>query len=363
MTLASTTLVQGTAAYAAEEEESVTQECVDKITESMHSQAAKLDEEKAIRLASDHSEFESRTGDFKREFNSIFNRWTIDTTDCSADWQTVNVVYSLYNDTGYVKNVVFTEDPELTKVIEVSEHVGKKFGGAIASENWSGYEFKGSSSASTFIYEAKATWSVPEVSEPEDFFCFFAHCDVSTWPGLADTAGATNDHLAQAGTNSGIYCTAGCSFYYYAWYEFLPAASVDCMDVNADDSITTTVTNKAKTGGSSSRYDISVVDTTISESCSVTNHLYSAMTAPKYAPFISERPTFFGGLSRLPEFDSVTMSSGSIYYSGSSKSISTPYSNGWYNEYVMLNDGNENIDVGGVSGGTFTQTYLTSDGT
>ena len=87
------------------------------------------------------------------------------------------------------------------------------------------------------------------------------------------------------------------------------------------------------------------------------------MTAPKYAPFISERPTFFGGLSRLPEFDSVTMSSGSIYYSGSSKSISTPYSNGWYNEYVMLNDGNENIDVGGVSGGTFTQTYLTSDGT
>lgn len=247
----------------------------------------------------------------------------------------------------------------------MSEHVGSRHSTTTSSTNWSGYEFSGNSGASTNVYEAKASWSAPSVSEPSSYFCFFKHCDLSIWPGLEDTLGATNNHLAQAGIESGVYCTAGCSYFYNAWYDFLPAQSVNCLTVNSGDSITTTVTNNAKTGGASQNYlyNISVSDTTANQACTMTNNSYTDMTGPTYATFIGERPSFSGTPARLPQFSSFTMSGSTMYYGGASNSISTPYSNGWYNEDIMQNGGYTNINVGSVSSGAFTQTYSTSNGT
>lgn len=156
--------------------------------------------------------------------------------------------------------------------------------------------------------------------------------------------------------------------FHLAWYEFYPANSVSCsMSVGASDFFYVQVNNEASSGGNSNLYDITIQDQTAQKVCSVSGHNFSSMGTPYYADFIAERPTVSGSLARLPKFSSFSIL-GDMYYSGSSVLISTPYSNGWYNTYVMTNGGNTNINLGSVatsgsSIGTFTETWSTSSGT
>lgn len=344
-----------TSAYAATTEDFT---CADKVAPQEDLTESKLDRTKAIALAANNAELKSRVREYASVFNSIFTTWSYDAATCeNLTLDSVNVVYSLYNVTEYVKNVVVTFDSSLTKVVSVSEHVGEQ---NIQSTNWSGYEFYGNSGHTVNVYEAKATFRVPTVSEPVDFWCFNERCAVSTWTGLSDTAGGRADGLAQGGTHSRVECPFGCFTTYYGWYEFLPSAEVKCLDVRASDSVTATTTNNAKTGGSNTSYTIKVFNNTLGKNCSVTQ-TYS-MPGPTYGQFILERPSLNGNPNRLPKFTTTTFSSATIYYSGASNSISTPYGNGWYNKYIMNNGQGDNVSVSAVSSGSFSITWLKSDG-
>ncbi len=339
--------------------------CLDKIEQDMQLQGSKIDSVKAISQVSGNEELKSKLQGYNSAFNSIFGNWNFDTTSCTAALQNVNIVYSLSRNNVYVKNVVATLDPALTKISSVSEHVGSFNFNSTTSTNWSGYEFVGASPNPPIVYEAKATWTVPSVSEPWSGACFFTHCDLAIWSGLEDTLGATNKHLAQAGTDSGVYCTSGCSYFYNSWYEFLPNASVQCTgkEPSPSDSMRVTITNQAKNGGSQSQYTALIEDLTKSTACGVVNYDYPSMTTPHYAPFINERPIVGGSTARLPQFSSDTVT-GYMYYSGSEPTIYTPFNAGLYTKSTMINGGNTNIVISGVNtSGQYTSTWHTSNGT
>lgn len=333
------------------------------IRSNIQGATANFDSQKAIGLAEASQGFQHESANHSLAFNSIFDTWNFDSSG-SVTWITVNVVFSFSSSDGTTKNLVITEDPALTSVREVNVQNSTYHGGTSYSTNWSGYTFTGNSGATNPVYEAYAYWSVPTVSEPQAYFCFFAHCDLSLWAGLTATSGGSTG-IVQAGTDSGLYCTVGCSYYYYGWYEFYPAGSVTCSNSFSPNNVASAdIYNHAENGGSSTVYDIYVYNLTTGTACSVTNHSFTNFNTPYYGQFIGERPSFGGSPARLPKFGSVTMTGDIFYPVNHYVGIYTPYSNGWYTKIIMQNSGNTNIQVGSVSSSSgFTQTWLTSSGT
>jgi hypothetical protein len=322
--------------------------------------AGSLNPAQAISLAETTQQYHDYTTNSSVAYSSIFNTWSFDSA-ANVTWQTVNVVFSLASSSRFYGYLVVTEDPALSGVSQVATQRTNMTAGT--STTWSGYTFYGNSNANTAVYEAYSGWTVPSVSEPWSYACFFIHCDLAVWPGLTATSGG-GSAIVQAGTDSGLYCTSGCSYYYYGWYEFYPSAGVTCSNfpVSPSDSAAADVINHAEWGGSSTVYDIYVYDFTKGNTCSVTNQSFTSFTTPYYGQFIGERPSIGGSSAQLPKFGSVTMS-GSAYYSGALRGISSPYSSGWYSTSVMTNGGNTNINLGSVSSSAFTQTWSTSSGT
>lgn len=310
--------------------------------------ASTLDATKAENLAEATSLFQSYNSGYTVVFNSIFNIWSFDSQG-DVTWKTVNVVYTITNSTGFRANIVVTENPSTLQVLNTTLQT-RLFtdSSSQGSTNWSGYTFYGNSGASTPVYEAEAVWTMPVVSEPQSYWCLLAHCDIVTWPGLTANSGGSTG-IVQAGTDSGLYCTVGCSYYYYGWYEFFPAGSVTCSNsFSAGDSVGADIHNHAENGGSSTVYDVYVFDYTKGTTCSVTNQSFTSFTTPYYGQFITERPKLGGTPARLPKFGSVTMTGGWVYYGGGYNNIYTPYSNGWYIETLMNNGQGQNINVGPV---------------
>lgn len=345
--------------------------CQTKMTDAMHSKAATMNTAKAISMAERDIEFTSKTEGYNRAFNSIINTWSLDTVNCDVTWKDINVAYSLSDEKGYVKNVVVTLDPSLTKVISTSEHVGGQYSFSFNSINWAGYEFAGSSFTSTTdptvtTYEAITTFTLPAVSQPWSGACNSKPCNLAIWTGLEETKGASNTDIAQAGVDRKITCTPTCNTNTFFWYQFDTTSNAfQCggITINTGDSISITVTNQAKTGGPNNKYNVSMQDLTSGGGCSLTGQIYNDMTAPKYAPFINERAKYPGfDYSTLAQFTSDTMT-GTMYYSSASHSIQDPYNNGWWREDIMKNGSTININPGAVSSGAFTQPWSSSVGT
>lgn len=101
------------------------------------------------------------------------------------------------------------------------------------SSNWSGYTLQDTSGSGMQFTSVTGTWRVPVTT-----------CDSGTassaafWVGLGG-ASETATGLEQTGT--GVDCSKGTPRY-YAWYEMLPAASVQVpLTVKPGDEITTSV--------------------------------------------------------------------------------------------------------------------------
>lgn len=345
-------------------------DCIDKATKSEFSLASQLDEAKAKSLVNANSEFAIRTSGYTLTYGGIINMWTVDNVTCNPSWDTVSVVYYLSDTSGkIVKNLVFTMDPQLNKVTKIDEYAAK-FQTTGYSSNWSGYQFQADATHSTTITNAYATFSVPSVSKPSGINCFASMttsaCDMSIWPGLTDSSGASNGHLVQDGTEGIVSCNSmgqSCTTSYDAWYEALPASETVCpsMTVSAGDSITTQVTQES---GTASSYDFSINDGSTGHTCTHTQTGY-AMTAPVFAPFINERPTDANGhLLHLPQFSSVTIT-GDINYNSAPHTIYTPYSNGYYTLIDLTSNGLSTgtllISNGAVGmTGAYTETWQAS---
>lgn len=76
----------------------------------------------AISLAENSDQLRSKVQGFSYEFASIFNIFN------GCKLQNVNVVFTITGSNGiFIKNVVVTEDPSLTKILNVSEQQGARY--------------------------------------------------------------------------------------------------------------------------------------------------------------------------------------------------------------------------------------------
>jgi len=346
-------------------------DCINKATKTEFSLASQLDEPKAKSLAENNSEFISRTSGFTVTYGGIINTWTINKSTCSPAWDTVSTVYYLSNVGGKtVKNLVFTMDPQLSKVTKIDEYAARFQSSTNYDIPWSGYEFAADSTHSTSITLAYATFSVPAVSKPSGINCYLntpssTWCNMSVWPGLEDTYGATNNHLVQDGTESIVSCDSSgnnCSTSYDAWYESLPTAETVCpsYSVSSGDAMTVQVQQESS---NHQNYDFSIFDGRTSQSCTHTQ-TGVVMTTPTLAPFINERGLVNGYRVHLPQFSSVSIS-GDITYNGAATSIYTPYSSGYYQLNIMTSDGTSSgtqliSDSAVGTSGSYTATWKAS---
>jgi hypothetical protein len=151
----------------------------------------------------------------------------------------------------------------------------------VESTNWAGYAVTGSSGSVT---QVTGSWVQPTVT------CSRSTTYAAFWDGID---GYNSNTVEQGGTLA--YCSGGHA-YYYAWYEFYPAASVEItsFSVHAGDTISVTVSYST----SASDFSITVKDG--SSSYTKTGTVKGAERTS--AECIAERPEVGSRLSSLAEF-------------------------------------------------------------
>ncbi|MFL5961845.1 MAG: G1 family glutamic endopeptidase [Gaiellaceae bacterium] len=112
-------------------------------------------------------------------------------------------------------------------------------GAQSVSANWSGYALQDANAAGLQFTSVTGTWTVPVTTCSAG-----STSSAAFWVGLGGSSDAATG-LEQTGT--GADCTNG-TVRYYAWYEILPAASVEVpLKVKPGDQITTSVNVKGTT--------------------------------------------------------------------------------------------------------------------
>jgi len=151
----------------------------------------------------------------------------------------------------------------------------------VDSLNWAGYAVTGATGSVT---QVTGSWIQPAVK------CGSSTTYAAFWDGID---GYSSDTVEQGGTLA--YC-AGHHAYYYAWYEFYPAASVeiDSITVHARDTISVTVSYSTSTG----EFSIEVQDG--SQSYTQLGMVSGAQRTS--AECIAERPEVNSGLASLAKF-------------------------------------------------------------
>jgi hypothetical protein len=370
--------------------------CASQIADRQQEEENRIDIQKALSLANAAGEFGRRFKGYKAEFNSIYFIHSFDPVTCDyRGIDSVNVVYGLSDNDKPVKNVVAHLDGNLKGLKEVSEHAADKvFIIDHTSKGWSGYvaaALKNSGTSYEILSAVNVKWTVPKIDTPDtgDLFCTTISCDISAWAGLygvydETTSSGTQAPLAQTGSTSSRKCgweastswdslaniEFNCRNSHYLWYEFLPAAGVKCTNagtVSSGDSISAEVKKRR----SANSYVMTVSNLTTGKSCSVSQD-YSLPT-PVFGSFIVEPPVAVstGSSTTLPTFSTITMANAGVSWYRSEGLVQ-------YDLYYMANvlsktktagvireilyqGSARNISAGNLtSGGSFTQTYLTS---
>lgn len=189
-------------------------------------------------------------------------------------WLGAVVVLMLGPSLGVIAGSVATTVPAATPP-------GLTFG--VESLNWAGYAVTGSTGSVTKV---TGSWIQPAVK------CTSSSTYAAFWDGID---GYGSDTVEQGGSLA--YCVGG-SAYYYAWYEFYPAASVGIpsITVHPGDKISVTVTYSK----SASDFSIKVQDG--SQSYTKTGTVIGAER--RSAECIAERPEVGSTLAHLADFAS-----------------------------------------------------------
>ncbi|MGB6462952.1 MAG: hypothetical protein WBF38_01840 [Nitrosotalea sp.] len=330
---------------------SLSDSCWESLRHQVASTISSFNETKSKILSGKDLNFSSSIQGYDTKFDGEFNTWHLDRTGCTVTWLTTNLVYHLYNSTGgFVKNVIVTQDPLSTKILNVTEQNIKIKFFQEQSNNWSGYEFAGDGnnphtstmedSYSTFVVPSISVPSYPpKACQPTDSFGD-GICLVGSWVGLENHAGGGASDLAQSGIAENLTCNnLSCNDpQYYIFYEFLPDNPIQCpagVYINAGDQVTANVYLDILYGGTdASKVDIITNDPSSNIFCTF-SHDYFNSTSPYYSSFITEVPT----CCILPQFNYVNFTNNAVYYNGAGHYITDPYSNGWFNEYNFFNDG------------------------
>lgn len=298
--------------------------------------ARTLSTEKAVAMAQSSEQYQKAiAGNDAVIFNSLMDTWSYDLS-CNISLTNVGVVFGLRNSTGFIGWLVITESYDLSSVVSTSlqENPNSTYGSSVPGMHWAGWEFYGNSGGTATIYESEVDYTEPTPSTPPGGCANYHTCDVAVWAGLENSEGASNNILAQTGTNAQIQCNPSCVTTHQAWYEQLTAAPVYCTSftgIASGDSMHVTVTNEAANGGSNTKYDYLVNDNTQLKACSWTGVTYSSLSDPTLSAHIVEWPNICGPIdcSTLAEFPQNTIY-GSMLIGGVTYGVHYAYSNGWY---------------------------------
>jgi hypothetical protein len=145
--------------------------------------------------------------------------------------------------------------------------------------------------------------------------------------------------------------------------EFLPNKNaLFCPPINstiyphAGDSITANVVLDTWIGGKDpSKVDVFIYDNNNSNIfCTEEGKKYFNSTIPIYNSFITEVPPLF----TEPNFTKVTMTQNTVIYNGLASPISSPYQQGWFNEYNFFDPSfYDSVNNGFLIGQNFTETW------
>jgi hypothetical protein len=198
-------------------------------------------------------------------------------------------------------------------------------GSASVSANWSGYSLSDINAAGLQFTSITGTWTVPVTK-----CALGAPASAAFWVGLGGSSD-TSTGLEQTGT--GADCTGSTTIpRYYAWYEILPAASVQVpLKVKPGDQITTSV----NVNGTTTLVQIK----NRTRKTSFTKSLTVAEPDVSSAEWIAEAPSACGsnggGCTVLPlaNFGSVAFTRAAVIASSHPGTISDPT---WGNEAIAL---------------------------
>lgn len=204
--------------------------------------------------------------------SSFFELWSYTNASCLPTVQSVNLVFFVQKG-GQNLSLILSETPTLVEVRNVSIQATSATDLNHHNGFYTGYGVKTPNSPS-------GVWSVAAVSVPTGG-CF-NYCDVSPWIGQSPSATGVGG-ISQTGTESEIEVISGCCtiWSYVGWYEFLPAANVNCLTVSPGDWI------QALSGYSGTQYSTTLVDVTSGHGCSAADTA-GAIAAPAYTFFVEE---------------------------------------------------------------------------
>lgn len=225
-----------------------------------------------------------------------------------------------------------------------------------------------STESNSLVYRATFNWNIPTPNDPTGTFCGTTganQCYITLWTGLSQDIKALTQ-MAQVGTDSvckGNNCASG--RVYSGFLETSSGSVSTCSTYTyaAGDSMYGEVSNQKRSGGSVTKYDFYLTDTSQSQTCSSLNYTFGS-TDPHYAHYLSERPLFGTTFAHLAKYSAINSLYGQIYYGGSTKIILTPYNNGWFNVVTMQNGSTQNESISGINpSNAFSITWLSSTGT
>lgn len=341
-------------------------DCAKKLTPVEYDMINSIDANKAKRLATSSNLLQSELKGYKYQSNSFFTGWSWNPADCTnLTLHNVNVVYTLTNHEGkYVRHVIVTEDPSLTKVLEVAEQ-NANVTHQHDNVNWSGWELN----PGYEVKEVTMPWTMPTVSAGTGVTCSTTTaCATSIWSGIEDAYGGSN-HLVQAGTDQNVTCGT-CSSNDYVWYEALNDKTVYCngYSYHATESVYSDVTNEDRTNQANAGiFDFTIADNKQGVSCTGSIDYSSYMTTTgDIGVFMLERPTYSTGMAYLAQFTNGTATGTSyMYYNGASNQITTSGMSGYRQDY-MANPSpsftNLNANPSSISSGAFSEYYHNSNG-
>jgi hypothetical protein len=218
------------------------------------------------------------------------------------------------------------------------------------STNWSGYTLQDTSGAGLQFTSVTGTWRVPATTCESG-----ATSSAAFWVGLG---GSSDNATGLEQTGTGADCTNGTPRY-YAWYEILPAASVDVpLTVNPGDLITTSVNVNGTT--------VLVQIKNRTRMTSFTKALTVAAPDISSAEWIAEAPSACNSYGRcqvlpLANFGNVTFTRAAAIATAHPGTINDPT---WSNSAISLVPTNNSplLAAPGMSAAGATPGALSADG-
>jgi hypothetical protein len=308
----------------------------DRIQSEIEKAEAKFDEKELRRKAEATAEFKDKIKGHQVEFNSVYSTWSFDPATCNGlTLKDVNVVHSLRaeGEKESTTNLISHFDPAMKNVARISKQVAHSRYSTIDEEsvNYVGYtamrldlstqsvETWSGVQGSFYVPKFSPTGTVYDTAMKDWMLQCLLPCNFTTWVALKTNA---EEEIIQTGTGADYLCgftknvvqsgriasIYNCSVVQSGFYEFYPAAAVDCINPTPGDYIIAYIytTELSPWMFDNILYSIKLTNWTTGQVCSA-SRAYNK--SPNLAQWIGERGVRSNGQSSimtgLPKFPNI----------------------------------------------------------